>query len=74
MTATSKSSTHKQAEVLAYLTRYIDQYGFSPTVREIADAVGFKSSSTAFVYLARLQKAGKITSIDGRPRTMRVVS
>ncbi len=38
--------TDRQREIYDYLTRYVDDRGYPPTVREIGEAVGLASPST----------------------------
>lgn len=65
--------TEKQHEILLIIDEYIKKEGISPTVREICDIAGLKSSSTVHGYIKRLQKQGYIQMIKGSPRSMRVI-
>jgi repressor LexA len=56
--------TSKQKEVLAYLSRYHEEWGHSPTFREICDRFGFRSYNTVTTYLKILERKGYIR----RPR------
>lgn len=49
-------------------------HGYAPSVREIADYVGLKSTSTVKSHLDRLRKEGRIDFEDNHNRTVRVVS
>ena len=59
--------------ILNFVRVYSASHGFSPTMREIADAVGLRSTSTVADYLLRMQKAGVVTSIPGSARSIRVL-
>ena len=52
------------------ILEYIRSCGHSPTVREIADAVGLSSPSTVYVHLYGLEKRGLI---ERRGRERRIV-
>ena len=56
MTALTKS----EKRVYEYLCEHIDKHGYSPSVRDIAAALGFASSSTVHLYLSRLEEKGYI--------------
>lgn len=51
-------TTTKQAEILDFLTEYITQNGHGPSIREICDAVGLRSTSTVHYHLRALKKLG----------------
>jgi repressor LexA len=46
----------RQMAIYAFIQTFLNENKFSPTVREIADAVNLKSSSTAHGHLNRLAK------------------
>ncbi len=64
--------TEKQMKVLEYVKEQIKKNGYAPSVREICQALGFKSTSTVHGYLTRLQKKGYIKKAALKPRTLRV--
>ena len=47
-----------QAKILAYIKQEIQEKGYPPSVREICEAVGLKSTSTVHGHLTRLEKKG----------------
>lgn len=54
--------TDKQIEVLNFIIKYkSENNGNSPSVTEIAAAVGVASTSTVDFHLTKLERAGKIT-------------
>lgn len=65
--------TQRQADVLVTIQVFAKEHGYSPTVRELADRVGLKSSSTVHGLLERLQKHGLIEWEPSRPRTIRII-
>ena len=62
----------KVGYVLDYVNDHIEQYGYSPSVREICAALGFKSTSTVHIYLKALEQEGKIIKSPSKPRTLRI--
>ena len=67
-----KKITEKQMRVLAYVKEQIKKNGYAPSVREICQALGLKSTSTVHGYLARLEKKGLIQKAALKPRTIRI--
>lgn len=65
--------TERQREILVTINNYIEKEGISPTVRELCDITGIKSTSTIHGYIKRLQNQGYIDMIKGSPRSMRVI-
>lgn len=64
--------TDKQMKVLEYVKEQIRKKGYAPSVREICQALGLKSTSTVHGYLARLQKKGLIKKDPLKPRTITI--
>ena len=62
-----------QAKILAFIKSEIQEKGYPPSVREICDAVGLKSTSTVHGHLQRLQKKGLIHRDAMKPRAMEVL-
>lgn len=57
-------------EIYAFITAYIAQNGYSPTFREIGDAVGIRSTSTISKYIHLLVEDGRISIDESKPRTI----
>ena len=57
-------------EILAFITEFIARNGYSPTFREIGDAVGIRSASTISKYIHRLVADGRISIDESKPRTI----
>jgi len=68
-----KMLTSRQKEVLELIGSFIEEHGYSPSIRELANLCGVRSSSTMHGYLERLEKAGYICKYDTLPRTLRVI-
>lgn len=56
-----------------FILKYIDDMGYSPTVREIGNAVGLKSKSSVYSHLTQLEIEGRIESKPYCPRTIKVI-
>ena len=65
--------TTRQQEIFEFVTRYVDQHGYPPTVREIGDAVGLASPSTVHAHLANLERAGYLRRDPTKPRALELV-
>ena len=64
-------TTHDK--ILTYITAHRDEHGYAPTVREIAEAVGLRSTSTVQAHIDRMERDGVIFRTRGISRTVRVV-
>lgn len=64
--------TTKQKIVLEAIEWYIDKYGISPTVKEIADLTNTTTHPT-HEKLVRLEEKGVISTLNGKVRTIRVL-
>lgn len=65
--------TEKQMQILEYIKNEILSSGYPPTVREICDAVGLKSTSSVFAHLEKLENNGYIRRDPTKPRAIEVV-
>jgi repressor LexA len=64
--------TWRQRKVLQIIRESVQQRGYPPSMREIADAVGLASTGSVAYQLSTLQKKGYLRSDSGRPRTVEV--
>lgn len=62
----------REEQVLDYIVTSIRDNGYSPSVRDIRDALSFKSTSTVQMYLNRLEEMGLIRKEDGKSRSITV--
>jgi repressor LexA len=62
--------TGRQQEIWNFLTEYVDEHGYPPTVREIGEAVGLASPSTVHAHLANLERVGLIKRDPTKPRAL----
>ena len=65
--------TSKQLEILDYMKNQILNKGYPPSVREICEAVGLKSTSSVHAHLATLEKNGYIRRDPTKPRAIEIV-
>ena len=63
-----------QAKILAFIKSEVQTKGYPPSVREICDAVGLRSTSTVHGHLMRLEKKGLLHRDSMKPRAMEVVN
>ncbi len=63
----------RQVAILSYIQQTLDERGYPPSVREIGEAVGLKSSSTVHAHLKQLQKKGYIHRDPTKPRAIEVI-
>ena len=62
-----------RSRILRFLRDFINENGFPPTVREIAEHLGFKSTKAVKVHLDVMVKEGIIRKMPGRARCIEVV-
>lgn len=60
--------------ILDYVIRFSQENGYSPTVREICEAVGLRSPSTVHSHLKILQEGGYLNGGDGKKRAISLPS
>jgi repressor LexA len=58
----------KQRQIVDFIETFIRTHGYSPTLQEIADAIGVKSLATVHEHLATLTKKGVIRKVNGEVR------
>ena len=64
--------TPRQAEILAFIKRCLEDNGFPPTRAEIAQKLGFKSPNAAEEHLKALARKGAIEMTPGASRGIRI--
>ncbi len=63
----------RQKQVLKFLKEYIEKYGYSPTLGEIAEAMGVSSLATVHEHLQTLVAKGVIRKYEGSVRGIELV-
>lgn len=69
---TKRSLTTREQSILTCIKNKIRENGFPPTVREICNEVGLRSTSTVHGYLARLEELGVIKRDPSSSRAIEV--
>lgn len=68
-----RSRGETQEAILTFIREQISLRGYPPSVREICDAVGLKSTSTVHGHLRRLENKGLLRRDAMKPRAMDVL-
>ena len=63
----------RQKQILDFISQYIQINNTSPTLQEIADAMGLSSLATVHEHLQALEKKGVIKRYDGAVRGIEIV-
>lgn len=70
--ATRKALTARQREVLDFITLYIGENGYPPTIREIGAQMNIRSTNGVNDHLKALEKKGYIIKDDLKSRALRL--
>ncbi|MGC9350090.1 MAG: transcriptional repressor LexA [Anaerolineae bacterium] len=70
----AKELPERQRKVLKCIESYIRDNGFPPTVREIGEEIGVKSTSLVSYYLKRLEERGLITRERSMSRAIQLTN
>ena len=65
-----KKSEQRQQDILAFMKKTIAAKGYSPTVREICQALNIKSTSTVHSDIKSLENKGLVCKDPSKPRTV----
>ena len=63
----------RQKEILDFISQYIQKNGYSPTLQEIAEAMGLSSLATVHEHLQTLVKKGVLRKYEGAVRGLEVI-
>ena len=69
----SNELTSKQLMILEFIKDQLLAKGYPPSVREICQAVGLKSTSTVHAHLNKLEKLGYIRRDPTKPRAIEIL-
>jgi repressor LexA len=72
MNAPGNELTSRQQQILDMIRGAVDQRGYPPSVREIGQAVGLRSTSSVHAQLASLERLGYLRRDPSRPRAIEV--
>ena len=65
--------TNKQAQLYVAIKEFIEEHNYSPSVRELCEILGKRSSGTICPGLHILKRKGYIDFIDKRSRTITII-
>ena len=65
-----KKGDEKLTSIYNYLQQFIDDNGYPPSVREIAEKFNIKSTSTVHYYLEKLKASGMIAHTQNKKRAV----
>ena len=63
-------TSNKREQILNFLTQFMNEHGYAPTVREICNAVGLQSTATVHYHLNALRDAGLIEMEEMKKRAI----
>lgn len=71
---TKEIGIYTRKRILQYVINYIQEHGYSPSVREIGDGVGLSSTGTVQTQLQKMLETGELETDapPGTPRAIRV--
>ena len=62
----------RQRQIVEFVSQYIQKNGYSPTLQEIADAIGVSSLATVHEHLQALERKGVIKKYEGAVRGLEI--
>jgi len=63
----------KERELLEYLAQFQAQYGYSPTLAELAKATNHRSKSTIHALIRSMVEKGYIQKVEGNTRVLKII-
>ncbi len=63
----------RQKQILDFISQYIQKSGFSPTLQQIADALGVSSLATVHEHLETMERKKIIKRFDGAVRGIEII-
>jgi len=63
----------RQKEILDFVSQYIQKYGYSPTLHEIAESLQVSSLATVHEHLCAMEKKGVIRRYQGAIRGIEII-
>lgn len=64
---------NRERQLLEFITQFIQRYGYSPTLKEIGEALGMGSPATVHEHVDRLRQKGFLRKLDGTARGIEIV-
>ncbi|MDX2139484.1 MAG: transcriptional repressor LexA [Chloroflexota bacterium] len=66
--------SERQRGILRFMERYVDEFGFPPTIREIGEATDIKSTSVVNYNLNKLVQGGYLARLNRKSRGIRLTA
>lgn len=63
----------RERQILKFIMEEVQRRGFPPSVREIAEGVGLKSTASVYLYLNSLDEQGFIKKDKRKPRALEIM-
>ena len=67
-------TSNKQQLILDFVNQFVQENGFAPSVREIGEAVGLRSTASVSYHLQQLQEKGLLRAPGGKGRKRAIVA
>ena len=67
-------TSNKPQQILDFVNRFVQENGFAPSIREIGEAVGLRSTASVSYHLQQLQQKGLLQAPGGKGRKRAVVT
>lgn len=64
----------RQRQIVDFISQYVQKNGYSPTLKEIAQAIGVSSLATVHEHLAALERKKIIKKTDGQVRGIELIN
>lgn len=68
------SLTKKQRKVLDFITKFVEDFGYAPTYREIAEAFDLSSPASIHQYMKALEEKGYVAMSKNESRSIELTS
>lgn len=64
----------KAGQILEFVNQFVHENGYAPSIREIGQAVGLRSTASVSYHLQQLQAKGELVSPEGKGKKRALVS
>lgn len=68
-----RKQKEKDIALFRQMRDYVNEYGYSPSIREIAEMCGLKSTSSAVMRVMKLQQRGWVHRTGYTARSIRII-
>lgn len=72
MVGNKEKGEETRKKIMTYMTNYMQIHGYSPSIREIGDGIGLKSTSTVNNHLNKMIELGQLET-DAPPGASRAI-